>query len=54
MEGDYSKTTMVMRYNFFEILIMAFNLTNALATFHNLMNNVFNDYIDQFVIVYLK
>lgn len=32
---------------------MLYVLTNAPATFCNLMNDVFYDYIDQFVVVYL-
>ena len=32
---------------------MAFGLTNAPATFCNLMNDVFSEYIDRFVVVYL-
>ncbi|CAL5371561.1 unnamed protein product [Camellia sinensis] len=52
-EGDESKTTCVTRYGSFEFLVMPFGLTNAPATFCNLMNDVFNDYVDQFVVVYL-
>ncbi len=32
---------------------MPFGLTNAPATFCNLMNDVFHDVLDQFVVVYL-
>jgi hypothetical protein len=52
-EGDEPKTTCVTRYGSFEFLVMPFGLTNAPATFCNLMNNVFHDYIDKFVVVYL-
>ena len=52
-EGDEPKTTMVTRYGFYEFLIMSFGLTNAPATFCNLLNDVFYDYIDQFVVIYL-
>ena len=39
-EGDEAKTTCVTRYESFEFLVMHFGLTNALATFCNLMNDV--------------
>ena len=52
-EGDESKTTCVTRYGVFEFLVMPFGLTNAPATFCTLMNLVFYEYLDQFIIVYL-
>lgn len=33
---------------------MAFGLMNALATFIDLMNRVFKDYVDKFVIVFIN
>ena len=53
-EGDESKTTCVTRYGVFEFLVMPFGLKNAPATFCTLMNQVFYEYLDQFVIVYLN
>ena len=32
---------------------MSFGLTNALATFSRLMNSIFMEYLDKFVMVYL-
>lgn len=52
-EGDEGKTTCVTRYGSYEFLVMPFGLTNAPATFCNLMNDVFYEYIDRFVVVYL-
>ena len=52
-QGDESKTTCVTRYEAFEFLVMPFGLTNAPATFCTLMNQVFHEYLDQFVVVYL-
>lgn len=37
----------------FEFLVMPFDLTNAPVTFCTLMNQVFHEYLDQFVVVYL-
>ena len=53
VEGDEPKTTCVTRYGAFEFLVMSFALTNAPATFCTLMNQVFHEYLDKFVVVYL-
>jgi hypothetical protein len=52
-EGDEPKTTCITRYGSFESMVMLFGLTNAPTTFCNLMNDVFREYIDEFVVVYL-
>ncbi|KAA0058493.1 RNA-directed DNA polymerase-like protein [Cucumis melo var. makuwa] len=52
-EGDEPKTTCVTRYEAFEFLVMSFGLTNAFATFCTLINQVFHEYLDKFVVVYL-
>ena len=37
----------------FEFLVMPFRLTNVLATFCTLINQVFHEYLDKFVVMYL-
>ncbi|XP_026452267.1 uncharacterized protein LOC113352688 [Papaver somniferum] len=50
-EGDEPKDAMVTRYGSFEYRVMPFSLINSPATFCNMMNDVFAEYIDRFVVV---
>ena len=50
---DIPKTTFTTRYGLYEYTVMSFGLTNALATFSRLMNSVFHEYLDKFIVVYL-
>nr|XP_016458363.1 PREDICTED: RNA-directed DNA polymerase homolog [Nicotiana tabacum] len=52
-EGDEHKTFGVRRYGSYDFLFMSFSLTNAPTTFCTVMNQVFREYIDEFVVVYL-
>jgi hypothetical protein len=52
-ECDIPKTTFVSRYGLYEYTVMSFGLTNALAYFMYLMNKVFMEYLDKFVVVFI-
>nr|ABA99101.1 retrotransposon protein, putative, Ty3-gypsy subclass [Oryza sativa Japonica Group] len=52
-EEDIPKTAFTTRYGLFECTVMSFGLTNASAFFMNLMNKVFMEYLDKFVVVFI-
>jgi hypothetical protein len=51
--SDIPKTAFITKYGLYEFTVMSFGLTNAPAFFMNLMNNVFMDYLDKFVVVFI-
>jgi hypothetical protein len=52
-ECNILKTTFISRYGLYEFLMMSFGLTNAPAYFMYMMNKVFMEYLDKFVMVFI-
>ncbi|ONK61029.1 uncharacterized protein A4U43_C08F25350 [Asparagus officinalis] len=52
-DSDVPKTTFQTRYGHYEFLVMPFSVTNASATFMNLINLVLYDVLDKFVEVFI-
>jgi hypothetical protein len=47
------KAAFITKYGLYEFTVMSFSLTNAPTYFMYLMNSVFMDYLDKFVVVFI-
>ena len=52
-QEDIKKTAFKTRYGLYESLVVPFGVTNAPAQFMNLMNDLLQDYLDEFILVFL-
>ena len=52
-DDDINKTSFITRYGHYEFIVVPFGLSNALVVFMCLMNGVFQEYLDNFFIVFL-
>jgi hypothetical protein len=52
--SDIPKTTFITLYGLYEFTLMSFSLTNAPAYFMYLMNSVFMDYLNKYVVVFIN
>ena len=52
-DEDIFKTSFKTSYGHYAFVVMSFGLTNALASFMCLMNNVLSKYLDKFIVVFI-
>ena len=52
-EGHEFKTAFTTCYDTYEWLVLPLGLTNMPSTFQKLMNSIFNDMLDESLLIYL-
>ena len=52
-DKDINKKKIRIRYIHYEFVVIPFGLTNAPTTFMCLMNSIFSQYLDKFVLVFI-
>jgi hypothetical protein len=52
-ECDILKTAFISRYGLYKFAVMSFGPTNAPSYFMYMMNKVFMEYVDKFVVVFI-
>jgi hypothetical protein len=52
-EGDITNDAFILRYGLYKYTVMSFELTNAPAYLMYMMNKVFMEYLDKFVMVFI-
>lgn len=53
VKRDVSKIIFLTRYGYDELVVMPFGLTNALTIFMDLINRMFQDCLNKFIIVFI-
>ncbi len=52
-QRDEEKTACCTRYGSYKFLVMPFGLTNASATFCTVMNDIFREWLNDFIVLYI-
>ena len=52
-DEDVDETIFQIRYGHYKFVVMSLGLTNAPATFMNMMNSVRSKFLDKFVLVFI-
>ena len=52
-DSDIMKTTFRTRYGHYEFVVISFRLTNSPATFMDLMNTIYKQYLNLLVIIFI-